>query len=207
MTSIGPRAITLQGMGGGTTQESLEELAAYRDRLRSYSAAELEDIYFNIHVLRHPLRYRLLQIELERRQLLPAPRGAAPPRRLSLVEAARNIPPLARHPVWRAMALASIFFGLSFAVTAAVLTPVWLCAVPWRLRGLQASLVYLVWIPWGSAAGVRWAHRLGASGGFAVAALLGAVAGFAWWASWGAFATIIASLGEAGGAGGGLFTF
>src|SRR5437879_3958555 len=51
------------------TTTEIGELREYSDRLARYSSEELEDIYYNIHILRHPLRYRLLMREMERRRM------------------------------------------------------------------------------------------------------------------------------------------
>lgn len=207
MTSVGPRASALHRDPLGTMDESLEELIAYRNRLRSYTSEELEDIYYNIHVLRHPMKYRLVQMELERRRLYPTTQGYVPPRPINLAAMAQQVPLLARHATIRAGLVAAAYFALTSLSTLAVLAPMWLCAVPFRLRGVQAALVYLVWLPLGPVVAFRWAQRLGASGAFAVAAMLGAATGCAWFASWGALARVIASLGQSGGSGGGLFSF
>lgn len=207
MIPTGPRGFSVPWADTSPVPDTLEELAAYRNRLRSYSSEELEDIYYNIHVLRHPLRYRLVLMELERRRLFAAAPSPSPSRPFNLLEAAQRIPALARRPLWLKMLAAAAYFGISFAGTVALIAPAWLCAVPFRLRGVQAALVYAVWLPLGPAAAVRFAQRLGACRPFLAAAIAGAAAAFAWWASWGALGTIVASLGESGGAGGSLIGF
>jgi hypothetical protein len=51
------------------TSVNTEELSGYAEKLRTYSLEDLEDIYFNIHILRHPLKYRLVRMELEKRNV------------------------------------------------------------------------------------------------------------------------------------------
>ena len=47
----------------------LDEMRAYGEKLKAYSLEELEDVYFNIDILRHPSLYKLVVMEMERRNL------------------------------------------------------------------------------------------------------------------------------------------
>src|SRR5207244_10877056 len=80
------------------TESALEDLRGYSARLRGYSDSEIEDVYFNIHILRHPLRYRLLRMELERRGLQGFSRPDSDSTR-DLRARLESVPFLKRNPV------------------------------------------------------------------------------------------------------------
>lgn len=123
---------------------ALESVRLYRETLRAYTSDELEDIYFHIDVLREPLRYRLVQMEMDRRGLCPEQDdpGARSPR-----EWIERTPGFGRWPVVRSVYLCSLLFMMTVAIMAAMLVPIWLFAVPLKFTGVQASLVYLILLP------------------------------------------------------------
>jgi len=51
------------------SSSDLGEMRAYSEKLRAYSMDELEDVYFNIDILKHPVQYKLVVMEMERRSL------------------------------------------------------------------------------------------------------------------------------------------
>src|SRR5437870_3028543 len=130
-------------MAEATTE--IDDLKDYSDRLARYTAEELEDIYFNIHILRHPLRYRLLMREIERRLMRQAP--TEPLRRFDLRAWMESRPWLARHPLIRAICLSAALFGITTGITFGLLAPIWLCAVPLRFIGLETAIVYFACAP------------------------------------------------------------
>src|SRR5438876_110248 len=96
--------------------QSVEELRSYSARLKRYSDEELEDIYFNIHILRHPLRYRLLRMELERRGLGGLTR-VRELRRGDLRSWIESRAWLASHASIRALILGALLYLLAAVVT------------------------------------------------------------------------------------------
>src|ERR1041385_3186278 len=66
---VTPQALRTAESNNMTSVER-EDLSSYAEKLRRYSLEDLEDIYFNIHILRHPLKYRLVRMELERRNVV-----------------------------------------------------------------------------------------------------------------------------------------
>ena len=156
-------------------------------------------MYFNIHILRHPLRYRLLRMELERRGMQhifrPMPLGH------------RDIPAwldsrLGWFPAARAPLLAALLFALSAAVAFGLLAPVWLFAVPMGFQGLQPAIVYLAYAPVPFVAGAAAGIRMGGRGGYFACVIAGlAIAYFAFWAT-GVPTAIVRTITEPQGGGG-----
>src|SRR5438270_508275 len=123
------------------TVNQTQEPPAYRERLRSYSDEELEDIYYNIDILKNSTRYRILIREMERRQLLPA--EPKPDRKLgSLRDWLDSKPVLARHPAAGSAALATGLFLATALATFALYSPIWLFAIPLKLLQIETALVY-----------------------------------------------------------------
>ncbi|HSV74554.1 MAG TPA: hypothetical protein VLH79_12415 [Chthonomonadales bacterium] len=140
--------------------ETLEDLRAYARRLHSYTSDEIEDIYFRIHILEQPLRYRLVQMEMERRGLRVADPDAV---RLDLDLAAwlcsrRQL----RDRAWLREPLIALGVTLATAVaTAGMLLPIWACAMPIGFLGLQPAMVYLACTPVPLIVGAGIGARLG----------------------------------------------
>src|SRR2546421_5235100 len=109
----------------------IDDIHAYAARLRGYSAEELEEVYFGIHILRHPLRYKLLRMEMERRHLAP-PIEDGPPARVDLARWLDSKPLFKRFRLLRAIALSMLVFAATTAVTFAMLLPIWFFAMPLR---------------------------------------------------------------------------
>jgi hypothetical protein len=183
----------------------LEDLRAYGDKLRSYSIEELEDIYFHIHILRQPLRYRMLMWELEARRLQPG--GApSPPRAVNLRDWLEAHPFMARHPVVKAFMLALALFLLTASVTLALLAPIWLFAMPLRFIGLQTALVYFACAPVPPIIGAAVGGRLGGRGLYGVPVILGVVAALLLFNKTGAPSLILQSILQPQGTGGPIFS-
>src|SRR5687768_9872216 len=113
---------------------ALESIRVYREQIRGYSSEELEDIYFHIDLLREPLRYRLVQLEMEKRGLGHHPDEDVQPAPVGWIE---RCPGFNGRPLAREIYLASLIFLLTCAVMAAMLVPLWLFAVPFRISGVQ----------------------------------------------------------------------
>jgi hypothetical protein len=156
--------------------EDIDDLRGYRNALTTYSTEEVEDAYFHIDILNYPLRYQLLQIEMQRRRLTP-PTEHPPPIRTDLALWLASRPRLAEHPVVRSAIFAVALATASMLATIAALVPVWLFAVPWDFRGIQAGLVYIGYIPVAPVIGAMTARRLGARRWFALPVLFGVAFG------------------------------
>jgi hypothetical protein len=182
------------------------ELRGYADRLRSYSTDELEDIYFNIHILRHPLRYRLLMMEMERRKLNPS--SAAPRSRVQSIPALllKNSY-LSHHPALLAAILAPTFVIIAAIVTFALYSPVWLFAVPLGFRGIQTAIAYVGWAAVPPILGAGVAGRLGGRGIYGICTLTGVVLGILLFNATGAPSAIFESIKLPTGGAGGIFGF
>ena len=93
-----------------------QDLHQYCVKLRSYTTEELEDIYTRIHILRHPIKYKLLMMELESRRLIPQTSSQLP-ERIRPEEWLFLYPYLARHSSLRQVALAAIYLAVSTLTT------------------------------------------------------------------------------------------
>ena len=181
------------------------DLGEYAARLRTYTNEELEDIYFNIHILRHPLRYRLVTMEMERRKLIAGENDAV--RQVpSLVQWINRSELFRQTPALQAAVLIPIFLVVAAAVTFALYSPVWLFAVPLRFRGFQTAIAYVAWAPVPPIMGAAIAGKMGGRGLYSIASLAGAAAGIYLFNLTGAPSVIIASVGQPSGPGGGVFS-
>lgn len=179
----------------------LDELRAYREKLRSYSTEELEDIYFNIHILRQPLRYKLLMMELEVRRLHPSD-APLPPRLADLRTWLETRPLLARYPLLRAALLSLLLFLLTASVTFAMLLPIWFFAMPLHFIGLQTALVYFACAPVPPMMGAAIGGRMGGRGPYGLWVLLGVAAGMLLFNATGTPSVILRSIIQQQGGGG-----
>lgn len=179
----------------------LEEISAYRERLRSYSTEELEDIYFHIHILRHPLRYRLVQMEMEARHLRP-PGEPPPPRVFNLRAWLEAQPFFVRHPMLRAVLLSILLFLLTTLVTLSMLAPIWLFAMPLRFLGLQTAIVYFVCAPVPPILGAAVGGKMGGRGVYGLWVLLGVATALLLFNATGAPSAIIRTVIQPQGTGG-----
>lgn len=185
----------------------LEELKAYREKLRTYSTEELEDIYFHIHILRQPLRYRVLMMELEQRRLQPPtalPSALEMTGRLNFRSWAETHPRLRKHPVLRSVLLAFLFCILTAGVTLLLLLPIWLFAIPLHFIGIQTALVYFACAPVPPILAVGFGGRIGGRGWYGIWVLLGVVIGLWLFNVTGAPAAILQSVVKPQPAGGGF---
>jgi hypothetical protein len=179
----------------------LEEMSAYREKLRSYSTEELEDIYFHIHILHHPLRYKLLQMEMEARHLHP-PGESPPPRIFNLRAWLEAQPFFNRHPMLRVVLLSLLLFLLTTLVTLAMLAPIWLFAMPLRFIGLQTAIVYFACAPVPPILGAAIGGKMGGRGVYGIWVLLGVVMALLLFNATGAPSTIIRTVIQPQGVGG-----
>jgi len=154
------------------------DLPAYRERLSTYSNEELEDIYYNIDILKNARRYRMLIGEMERRRLLPADVNAER-RRASLRDWIDSRPFFASHPTARAVALTTSLFLVTAVTTFVFYSPIWLLAIPLKVLEFQTSLVYCACAPIPPILAAGFGGRLGGRGLFMIPVLLGVVAGMA----------------------------
>lgn len=157
--------------------DALADAQSYRERLRRYSADDLEDIYFNIHILRSPLHYKMLLMEMERRGLR-APGDAPREPAASIAERLGCAPWFRHHPALGSAFLALLVFACSAAMTLGLLLPIWLCQTVFHIRGMQASLVYLAWAPMALATAASGGLRLSGRTPVALAVVAGIFAGF-----------------------------
>ena len=185
--------------------EELDDLRAYRDTLLAYSTQEVEDVYFHIDILKYPLRYKLLQIELQRRRLTPLAEKRAPIRPC-LASWLATWPRLARRPPLLAAVLAISLAFIVALIALAILAPVWLFAVPWDFRGVQAALVYVGYAPVAPVVAASIGRRMGGHGWFAVPVLLGIALGLLLFNLTGVPALIVRDL-LTSGSGGSGFSF
>ena len=182
---------------------ALENVSVYTQTLRDYSDDELEDIYYHIDVLREPLRYRLVQTEMERRSLRPQEDEARAPAPREWIERA---PGFGGRPVVRSVYLAFLLFVLTAFVMVAMLLPLWLFAVPFHFTGVQASLVYLIVLPVTAPVGLAFGLK---AGGWRVRSLVApAAVALSFWCFYlsGGVDAILKPLFQAGGGTGGLFS-
>jgi hypothetical protein len=190
---------------GLVTCEDIEsgEMAAYAAKLRSYTTEELKDIYAHIHILRHPLRYKLLLRELEARGL--AEDGLSPPAaRSEIVVWLSGLPFFARYSSLTPLAAALLLLSITAAATLTLLLPIWLFEQPLDFKGIQAAIVYLVYAPVAVACGASSGVRLGGRGVYFLWVLAGVVLGGWVFALTGTPADIWRSLTEPQGTGGGF---
>ncbi len=180
----------------------LKELQEYSERLRGYSQDELEDIYYNIHILKHPLKYRLLMREMERRNLQPG-RTSPVPQPPNLRRWLERRPFLARHPRLIAPVLSLLLFLLACGLTFGLLSPIWLFAVPLKFLGIQTAIVYFACAPVPPILAAGIARRVGGRGVYGIWVLLGVAAGMLAFNATGAPSVILRCLAEPQGAGGG----
>lgn len=192
---------TVHGASKTMLARELEDLRAYRERLRAYSTEELEDIYFQIHILQQPLRYKMLLRELEARHLRPG-MAPPPPRSVDLRDWLEAHPFLARHALLRAVILSFLLFSLTTAVTCALLAPIWLFVMPLRFIGLQTALVYFACAPIAPLLGAAAGGKMGGRGLYSLWVLLGVVAALWLFNATGAPAVILRSIVQPQGTGG-----
>lgn len=171
-------------------EQTLEDLRWYREKLRSYSTQELEDIYFNIHILQHPLRYRMLKRELKARGLRPSPPPPLP-RSIDLSRWLETRSFLCRHPCIRAVILSVLVFALTTAVTFSLFVPIWLFSIPLHFIGLQAALVYFACVPIPPILGAGIGGKLGGRGLYGIWVVLGVITAMALFNATGAPAAIV----------------
>jgi len=186
------------------TSVNTEELSGYAEKLRTYSLEDLEDIYFNIHILRHPLKYRLVRMELEKRNValdVDPPTRAA---RGNFSTFLSGYPFIERHPIVKAAVLWLMLFGSTLAVTLGMLSPIWLCAIPLHFLGLQTAIVYFACLPLPLIMGAAIGGKLGGRGLHAVPVLFGVAAAIYLFDLSGAPSAIIRSVTAPSGPGGGF---
>ena len=181
---------------------ALESIRIYRETLRDYSSEELEDVYFHIDLLREPIRYRMVQMEMERRGLHP---GGMPAGGMFSATWIERAPGCTRWPRLRAVYLAGLLFVLTAGFTALMLIPLWVFAVPLHFEGVQASLVYLILLPVIAPLGVAFGVRAGGFRFRTLASILGVVLAFWTFYRIGGWAAIMDPLYRAGGGSGGFF--
>jgi hypothetical protein len=151
-----------------------DDLQGYAAKLRHYSTEELRDIYRHIHILRHPVRYKLLLRELEargvtREHLVPvAPRS-------EILERLNTIPLFARYGGLRALAAGVSLLFVAAAVTFAMLLPIWLFEQPLDFRGIEPAIVYVVYAPAAPFMGVSLGVKIGGRGSYFLWVLAGVV--------------------------------
>jgi hypothetical protein len=153
-----------------------DELKDYAGKLKQYSTEELRDIYGHIHILRHPIRYKLLLRELEARGLSRA--SLAPPSAQSeLLLWLEAIPFFGRHGVLKALVAASALLLVSAAVTFSLLLPIWLFEQPLSFRGIQTAIVYVAYAPFAPIAAASVGVRMGGRGVYFLCVVAGIAAG------------------------------
>jgi hypothetical protein len=155
---------------------SASDAAAYRERLRRYSNEDLEDVYFNIHILRSPLHYKILLMEMESRGLRAAAPGV-PGAVGALAERLARRNWFRKRPAAGGAAIAAVVLAASAGLTLLALLPVWVCLAILDIRGIQASLVYLAWGPIAVAMAAAGGCRMSGRTPFALFALAGLLAG------------------------------
>jgi hypothetical protein len=176
------------------------ELTSYPERLAAYTDDELEDIYFNIDILKHSRRYRVLINEMERRGIRPQS-APLPEHRSNLRDWLDSRPILAGRRTLRAVLFSVILFLATASATFAMLSPIWLFAIPLKFLNLQTAFVYFACAPVPPILAAGLGGRLGGRGVYAIWVLLGVVAGMAAFNLTGAPTAIIESImkHEAGG--------
>lgn len=146
------------------TEPQTEDLLDYSHRLERYTLEELEDIYFNIHVLQNPVRYQMVMRELERRRLHPPGESGTPAGPGDVRYWLERWPLFARHRRLAGAVTAVFLSGFTTVVTFALLLPIWLFAVPLRFRGIETAIVYLAFAPVPPILAAGMASRLGGRG-------------------------------------------
>ena len=184
------------------TSPDLEEMRTYSEKLKSYSVDELEDVYFNIDILRHPMHYKLVTMELERRNLHSVEH--IPVRRSwdlrSWIERFRF---MRSHRRLAVLALLALFFVITTGLTFVLLTPIWFFAVPLKFLGMQAAIVYFACAPVPPILAAGIGGRLGGRGWYALSVLSGVACGMLLFNMTGTPTAIIKTLIERTGPGGG----
>ncbi len=184
--------------------QEMDALKEYGRKLRSYSTAELEDIYYQIDIVKFPTQYKLVRMEMEQRRVSPrvSPIAVSPPDMAAWME---ERPFLRNRPRLCGVAVAAAMAAFSGAVTLGIILPIWLCAVPLGFLGIESAVVYLFWLPVGPIMGVAVAARTGRRGAYVLASLAGAGAAVWLFNQTGVIDLIIrTALRQGGGAGGGI---
>jgi len=187
------------------TQQTWEDLWWYREKLRSYSTQELEDIYFHIHILQHPLRYRMLIRELEVRGLRSCPPPPAP-RCFDLPQWLEAHSFLRSHPSLRAVTRSLLVFVLTTLITFSLFLPIWVFSIPLHFIGPQAALVYFACAPIPPILGAGIGGKLGGRGLYGIWVLLGVLVAMGLFHETGAPAVIVRAVLEPQGSSGSSFT-
>ncbi len=156
--------------------QDISELRVYRDKLRGYTTGELEDIYFNINILRHPVKYRLVMMELEARNIRPSEESPGAARSTNLKSWLEDRPFFAKHRPIKAATLSLLLFCITAGATLAMLAPIWVCAMPLHFIGLQTAMVYFACAPIPLILGAGVGGRLGGRGIYGIWVLLGVLA-------------------------------
>jgi hypothetical protein len=182
----------------------LDEMRAYSDKLRAYSLEELEDVYFNIDILRHPSLYKLVVMEMERRNLhsiehIPVRRS------FDLRNMLERKPFFAHHKQFGALLIFSILFVVTSGITLVLLSPIWVFAVPLKFMGIQAAIVYFACAPVPPILAAGVGARIGGRGWYAISVLGGVVVGMLLFNMTGTPSAIIRTIIEPSGPGGGGF--
>lgn len=176
---------------------SIEELREYSEQLKSYTTADLEDIYFHIHLLRHPLRYRLVRMELERRGLAPVSTESAS---LPDMDSALCKYKLFSRATWlRRSILLFVTLISSTLATFGLLLPIYIFAIPLHFQGIQTAIAYSLIAPISLVSGGAAGMRVGGNRAPVLAAVGGVVIGA--WLFWqtGTPHVILESLEKSGG--------
>ena len=178
-----------------------DDLRAYAAKLREYSTDELRDIYGHIHILRHPVRYKLLLRELEARGV-SRESLVTPEDRGELHSRLDATPFFARHGTLKALAAGLALFLLTGAVTFLLLLPIWLFEQPLSFRGFQTAIVYVTYAPVALVVSSSLGIRLGGRGVYFLCVLAGIAAALWGFDLTGVPADIWRSVTEPQGAGG-----
>jgi hypothetical protein len=179
----------------------LEEMKAYSKKLRSYSMDELEDVYFNIDILRHPSLYKLVVIEMERRNLhsiehIPVTRN------LDLRNWLARRKFFVNHRQIGALLIFLTLFIITTCVTLVFLSPIWVFAVPLKFTGLQAAIVYFACAPVPPILAAGVGAKLGGRGWYSISVLAGVAVGMALFNMTGTPSAIIRTIIQPAGPGG-----
>lgn len=179
-------------------------MRAYSDKLKGYSVDELEDVYFNIDILRHPLHYKLVTMELERRNLHSVEH--IPVRRMwdlrSWIERFRF---MRSHRRFASALLFVSFFAITSGLTFVLLSPIWFFAVPLKFLGMQAAIVYFACAPVPPILAAGIGGRIGGRGWHSLAVIVGVAGGIMLFNMTGTPSAIIKTLIDRSGPGGGGF--
>src|SRR5262249_12376919 len=160
--------------------------------------------YFNIDILRHPLHYKLVTMELERRNLHSVEH--IPMRRSWDLRAWMERFRLMRKHRRLAFALLfALFFIITTANTFALHSPIWFFAVPLKFLGMQAAIVYFACAPVPPILAAGIGGRIGGRGWYGLAVLAGVACGMFLFNMTGTPSAIIKTVIERSGPGGGGF--